>query len=209
LLASGVWHQAYIGFIPWDRTAQERVMAFAQRAVIAEHADEYAHWILALAHLMAGQHERAIVSLRQALDINPNFSLAYGTIGTVLAWGGEPDEAIANNELALRINPSDPINSHRYFGLALAHYLGFRYREALDYATLVVQLRPEWWLAQTIYSATLAQIGRVTCAETVCADLLRMQPEFTLTSLKDLPFAKMTDRAHVADGLRKAGVPES
>jgi TolB-like protein len=208
LLATGIWHQAYIGFIPWDSAASERVMSFAQRAIVAEHPDEYAHWVLALAHLMGAQHDRAIVSLKRALDINPSFSLAYGTIGTVLAWGGEPDESIANNELALRINPSDPLNSHRYFGLALAHYLGLRYTKALEYATLAVQLRPEWWLALIVYSATLAQAGRITDAQIVCAGLLRLKPEMTVASLKALPFAKMTDRDHVAEGLRKAGLPE-
>src|SRR5262249_9832109 len=129
-------------------------------------------------------------------------------IGTVLAWGGEPDESIASNELALRINPSDPLNSHRYFGLALAHYLALRYMKALEYAMLAVQLRPEWWLAQIIYSATLAQTGRVTDAQIGCAGLLRLKPEMTIASLKALPFAKKTDRDHVADGLRKAGLPE-
>jgi adenylate cyclase len=208
LLATGIWHQAYIGFIPWDRAASERVMSFAQRAVIAEHPDEYAHWVLALAHLMAGEHDRAIVSLKRALDINPNFSLAYGTIGTVLAWGGELDASIANNELALRINPSDPLNSHRYFGLALAHYLALRYTEALEYAMLAVQLRPEWWLAQIIYSATLAQAGRISDARVVCAGLLRLKPEMTVASLKGLPFARTADCVHVAGGLRKAGLPE-
>jgi TolB-like protein/Flp pilus assembly protein TadD len=208
LLAAGIWHQAYIGVIPWDTAARERVMSFAQRAVMAEHADEYAHWVLALAHLMMGQHDRAIVSLKRALDINPSFSLAYGTIGTVLAWGGEPDESIANNELALRINPSDPLNSHRYFGLALAHYLASRYTKALEYAMLAVQLRPEWWLAQIIYSATLAQAGRVADAQIVCAGLQRLKPEMTVDCLKALPFAKMSDRDHVADGLRKAGLAE-
>jgi TolB-like protein len=95
LLAAGIWHQAYRGIIPWDRSAAGRVMMFAQRAVAAEETDEYSHWILALAYLMACQHDRAIVSLRRALDINPSFSLGYGTLGTVLAWGGEPEESIA------------------------------------------------------------------------------------------------------------------
>ena len=62
LLATGIWHQAYIGAIPWDRATADRVM-LRLRSVVAEHADEYAHWTLALAHLMAGQHHRAIVSL--------------------------------------------------------------------------------------------------------------------------------------------------
>lgn len=207
LLAVGVWHQAYIGFIPWDRAVTERVMSFAQRAVIIEQANEHAHYALGLAHLMAGQHERALVSLRRALDINPNFSLAYGTIGTVLAWSGVPDESIANNELALRINPRDPLNSHRHFGLALAHYLASRYATALECATLVVQVRPEWWLAHTIYVASLAQAGRVADAQVACVELRHVRPAMAVDSLSELPFAKATDRNHVAEGLRKASLP--
>ena len=207
LLAAGIWHQVYRGIIPWDRAAADRVMVFAQRAVIAEDADEYAHWIMGLAHLMACQHDRAIVSLRRALDINPSYSLAYGTLGTVLAWGGEPDESIANNELALRINPSDPLNPHRYFGLALAHYLASRYAKTLEYATLVVQVRPDWWLGLIIYAASLAQVGRVADARSACLDLQRAKPDMTVASLNALPFAKANDRDHVADGLRKAGLP--
>jgi TolB-like protein len=207
LLAVGLWHQAYIGYIPWDPTTAEKVTLFAQRAVTFERANEYAHWTMALAHLMAGQHDRALVSLRCALDLNPNCSLAYGSIGTVLAWGGVPDESIANNEIALKINPSDPLNSHRHFGLALAHYLGFRYPKALEYAALAIQLRPEWWLAHITYVATLAQIGRTTDAQAACAVLRRLKPEMNVVSLNNLPFAKETDRNHLADGLRKAGLP--
>jgi adenylate cyclase len=208
LLAAGIWHQAYRGFIPWDRAAADRVMLFAQRAVVAEDADEYSHWALALAHLMACQHDRAVVSLRRALDINPSFSLGYGTLGTVLAWGGEPDESIANNEIALRINPSDPLNPHRYFGLALAHYLASRYAKALEYASVVVQLRPDWWLGLIMYAASLAQAGRPAEARTARIDLQGAKPDMTVASLNSLPFAKASDRDRVADGLSKAGLPK-
>ena len=208
LLAAGIWHQVYRGIIPWDRAAADRVMLFAQRAVVAEDADKNSHWMMGLAHLMAGQHDRAIVSLRRALDLNPTFSLAYGTLGTVLAWGGEPDESIANNELALRINPSDPLNPHRYFGLALAHYLASRYAKALENAALVVQLRPDWWLGLIVYAASLAQVGRLAEAKKTCVDLRGAKPDMTVVSLNGLPFAKASDRDYIADGLRKAGLPE-
>ncbi len=206
LLAAGIWHQAYRGFIPWDQDVVERVMQYAQRAVVAEEADEYALWMMALAHLMACQHDRAIISLKRALDINPSFSLAYGTLGTVLAWGGESDESIANNELALKINPSDPLNPHRYFGLALAHYLASRYPEALENAASVIELRPDWWLGLIVYTASLAQVGRLEEARDACRDLQRAHPDMTVASLSILPFAKPSDRDHVAKGLRKAGL---
>jgi TolB-like protein/Flp pilus assembly protein TadD len=208
LLAAGIWHQAYRGFIPWDEATADRVMLFAQRAVIAEDADEYAHWMLGLAHLMARQHDRAVLSLRSALDINPSFSLAYGTLGTVLAWGGKSDESIANNELALRINPSDPLNPHRRFGLALAHYLASRYDNALENAALAVELRPDWWLGLIMYTASLAQIGRLEEARMACGDLRRAKPDMAVASLNSLPIAQVSDRDHVAEGLRKAGLSE-
>ena len=209
LIATGTWHQAYIGFIAWDRAAADRVMRFAQRAVLAEQADEYAHWMLGLAHLMAGQHERAIVSLRRALEINPSCSLAYGSSGTVLAWAGDHEQAIANNELALRINPGDPTNYHRFFGLALAHYLASRYVNSLEYAERTVQMRPDWWLANMIHVAALAQNGRITDAQAACRELMRVKGDMVVALLDDLPFAKGADRDHVANGLRTAGLAES
>jgi adenylate cyclase len=209
VIASSLWHQAYYGFIPWDRDVCDRVLSFAQRAVVAEGTDAYAHWVLGLAHLMAGQHERALVSMRQALDINPSFSLAYGSTGTVLAWAGRADESIANNEIALRINPSDVQNYHRYFGLALAHYLAARYSKALEHAAIVVQLRPDWWLAHIIYTAALARTGRLSEARDACSDLRRIKPTLTLAALAALPFAAAKDRDHVATGLREAGLADN
>lgn len=208
LLAAATWHQAYRGYIPWDRAAAERVMAFAQRAVLAEDADEYSHWVQGLAHLMAGQHDRAVVSLQRALDINPSFSLAYGTLGTVQAWGGAPEDSIANNQLALKINPGDPLNPHRYFGLALAHYLAARYAPAVESAALAVQLLPEWWLGLIVYAASLARSGRLAEARAVGVDLKRVKPDAAITLLDRLPFARPADRDRLAEGLRKAGLPD-
>jgi adenylate cyclase len=142
------------------------------------------------------------------LDINPSFSLAYGSTGTVLAWQGASESSIANNEIALRINPSDPTNYYRYFGLALAHYLAARYEKALEYAALVVQLRPDWWLALMIYAATLAEVGQVAEAGAVRTELKVVRPGMTIVDLIDLPFAKQSDREHVARGLKKAGLKQ-
>jgi adenylate cyclase len=209
LLAAGIWQQAHWGFIPWDRAAGDRVMSFARRVVVAEDADEYAHWMLAFAHLMARQHNPAIVSLRRALEINPSFSLGYCTLGAVLAWKGEPGESIANNELALRINRSDPLNHYCYFGLALAHYLASRYAKALESAALALQLCPDWWLGLIMYASSLAQVGRTAEARTACLDLERAKPDMTVASLNGLPFAKASDRDHLADGLHKAGLKDN
>lgn len=206
LLSASLWHRVYRGYLPWSQDIAARVMAYAERAVLAEDADEYAHWAIALAHLMLGQHDRAVVALRHALEINPSFSLGYGTLGTVLAWAGDPEPSIENNRLALRLNPGDPLNPHRYFGLALAHHTARRYAEALENATRAVGTRPDWWLAQMLLVATLAQLGRLAEARAACADLIRLKPDMAIAALDALPFGRSRDRDHVADGLRKGGL---
>lgn len=209
LLSAALWHQVYRGYAPWSPDTVSRIKEYAERAVLAADADEYAHWAIALAHLMHSQHDRALVALRQALEINPSFSLAFGTLGTVLAWAGEPESSIENNRLALRLNPGDPLNPHRYFGLAFAHYLANRYSAALENASRAVGVRPDWWLAHMTLAVALSQLGRLAEARAACSDLVRLKPNLTLTSLDILPFANASDRQHIAEGLRKCGVPAS
>ena len=66
--------------------------------------------------------------------------------------------------------------------MALAHYLASRYDKALEYATLVVQLRPDWWLALMIYAA-LAATRKIREARSICADLNRVRPDMTIHAL--------------------------
>lgn len=207
LLSAALWHRVYRGYLPWSQEIALRIMEYAERAVLAEDADEYAHWAIALAHLMHGQHDRAALALRHALEINPSFSLGYGTLGTVLAWAGEPDPSIENNLLALRLNPGDPLNPHRYFGLALAHFVAGRYAQTLENAARAVGTRPDWWLAQILLVAALAELGRRAEARAAAADLMRLKPDITLGSLDTLPFARPIDRDRVAAGLRVCGIP--
>jgi tetratricopeptide (TPR) repeat protein len=208
MLAVALYHQAYMGFIPWTEQIIDEIYSHAKISIEAEDADEYCHWAMACAHLLRKEHERGIASLRRALEINPNCSLAHGSIGTGLAWAGQSDDAIQSNELAIRINPHDPSIFFRHLGLALAHYLAARYRPAKDHAGAVLEMRPDWWLGLLIYSASLAQLDRRERALKALNELMRVRPGTNARSLDILPFANTSDREHLLDGLRKAGLPD-
>lgn len=208
MLAVSTYHQVYMGFVPWTDAGIDYISSHARLAIEAEDADEYSHWAMECAHLLKKEHADAIASLRRALDINPHCSLAHGSIGTVLAWAGEPDAAIKSNELALRMNPDDPSNFFRHLGLALAHYLAARYDLALLHATSVLQVRPQWWLGVIFSAASAAQVDHAEDARRMLEDLHRFRPGVTCRSLSILPFASARDRDHLLDGLRKAGLPE-
>jgi adenylate cyclase len=195
-----------MGFIPWSQTVIDRLYLYATAAIESDDADEYCHWAMCCAHLLRKEHALAIASLRRGLKINPNCSLLHGSMGTVLAWDGQHDRSIECNELVLRINPQDPSNVFRHFGLALAFYLARRCDEALVHAMDVVETRPSWWLGQLIWCATLAQLGRHDEAGQALDNVKRLRLRMNDSALGILPFARPSDRQHLFDGLRKAGL---
>lgn len=61
------------------------------------------------------KHEESIVALECAVGLNPNCSLAYGSLGTLCEVAGRTNEAIANQQIAIRSNPRDQPNAKLVF----------------------------------------------------------------------------------------------
>ena len=205
MAAIAIYHQIYMGYEPWDEQELDRLLQHARMSIESDGADEYCHWAMECAYLLKGRHELAAASLRRALEINPNFSLAQGSMATVLAWSGRHDESVERNELALRLNPQDPSNFFRHFGLALAHYLAQRPDKALAHAVVAIQARANWHLAQLVYAAGLVQAGRLADAGRVIAEIKDKHPRLGDTQIALLPFAMAVDRERFLSDLRSAG----
>ncbi len=204
LRAVALYHPTYMGFVPWTKNTIDALHKHAKIAIESDEADEYCHWAMECAQLLRSEHELAAASLRRAREINPNCSLAIGSMGTVLAWSGHYDASVQSNELALRLDPQDPSNFFRHFGLALAHYLAGRYEKAVAHARMAVQSRPGWGLAKMIYAASLAQSTRPNEAANVLSDFPLAGGKKGMAFLGVLPFAKKSDRDHLEEGLREA-----
>jgi cytochrome c-type biogenesis protein CcmH/NrfG len=97
LLAGVLIHQAQMGYVSDKGVAISEAYELAKRAVVLDERNEYAHWILGFIQLWRKKHDMAIAELKRAVELNPNCSLAYGSLGTVLSYSGEPDESIKNN----------------------------------------------------------------------------------------------------------------
>ena len=91
MVAAAIYHQVYMGFVPWRGQTLAELYAHAKTSIEGDDADEYCHWAMTCAHLLRKHHDRALASLRRALEINPNCSLVHGSMGTVLAWAGEAE----------------------------------------------------------------------------------------------------------------------
>src|SRR5262249_4787959 len=123
LLAAAAYHLALMGFCSNPREMLEAALQSVQRAIHLDDADEFSHWILGgILGQGLGYHDKAIAAYQRAFELNPNFSLAFGSLGTVLALAGRVDESIRNSETCIRLNPRDPSIFFRFSGLALAYF---------------------------------------------------------------------------------------
>ena len=76
---------------------KDEALQEAREAVRLDRHDEYSLWALGMVlGTLFGQLDDSLAAYRQALDINPNFFLAYGSLGTTLAFAGRAEESIEN-----------------------------------------------------------------------------------------------------------------
>ncbi|PVE20525.1 hypothetical protein DC522_31820 [Microvirga sp. KLBC 81] len=108
IVATATYHLVYMGFASDPAVMREEAVAEARQAIRLDDRDEYTQWTYGNVLMgLLGRREEAIAAYQQALETNPNFSLAYGSLGTTLAWAGRSDESIATVEIAIRLNPRD------------------------------------------------------------------------------------------------------
>jgi len=208
LLAGVLIHQAFMGYAPDKKATSSEAYELAKRAITLEDRNEYAHWAMGMIDLYRGNHNKAIAEYQRAIELNPNFSLAYGSLGTALNYIGEFDESIRNNETAIRSDPMDISIAFRFTSIALAHYLAGRYGEAEEWARKAVYRKPNWYMGHTMLAASLAQLDRLEEAKEAVANYLQIFPNARISALKEHPFKNPEDVLRLEEGLRKAGLPE-
>ncbi|MHC4103672.1 MAG: adenylate/guanylate cyclase domain-containing protein [Planctomycetota bacterium] len=208
LLASTLIHRVQMGYIADKKTAVSEAYQLAKRAISLDERNEYAHWGLGFIQLWRRNHDLAEAELKRAIELNPNCSLAFGSLGTVLSYSGEPDESIKNNEIAIRLNPRDISIFFRYSGLAMAHFVAGRYSEAVQWARKCIHRKPIWLVGHAVLVSSLAQLDLLEEAKAAVDNYLENIPDETISELRQLPFKNQDDAHRFEEGLRKAGLPE-
>src|SRR5439155_2278979 len=137
------------------------------------------------------------------------YALAHAHRALVLNWLNRPDEAIAAAERAIGLSPNDPFIVIAYNGLCVAHLAAGRYEEALSWADRglgsnigVSALR--------LKLSLLGHLGRREEANECLQRLRETYPEPTVAAvMRDMPKGMSPElAARIAEGLRKAGLPE-
>jgi adenylate cyclase len=186
-------------------TTLEHALNLAQRAVELDPNLPDAHMMLA--NVLKWLHRRAESSAEydRAFALNPN--LADYRFGLALIHWGRTEEGMDYLKRIIRLDPFHPPACLTFLGNA--YYQAGRYEEALENLRAAARRLPNSRPTHVWRAAAAAQLGHDEEARDAAAVVLKRDPDFTICHWLDLhQFAKPDDAYRVAEGLRKAHLPE-
>jgi adenylate cyclase len=158
---------------------------------------------------VVGDVEEGAIFLARAIHLDPNLVLARTWMGWTKVYLGDMDGAIEQLEVALRLNPLDPLRHTISTATAYAHFFAGRNDEASALATVVVRQQPNFVPGQRIMMACHAVAGRIDEARQACAAALRIDPTQRISvSGARAPFRRPQDVDKLEQAFRVAGMPE-
>jgi TolB-like protein len=158
---------------------------------------------------VVGEVEQGALYLDRAIFLNPNLAIALGLSGWVKLWLGDLEAAIDLQMRAMRLSPRDPESFWMESAASLAHLCAGRYAEASRWAGRALSQRPNSLPSLAFSAASDAQLGHLDKARRTIARLLELEPAMRISVVRSLGRFRRTDHfAGLADGLRKAGLPE-
>ena len=184
----------------------DRAHQLARKAVQLDSNLPDAHAALGLALLRRHEHEAAIAEFERAIVLNPNFT--HWVFAEVLVYAGDPARAIEAVERHMRLDPFYMPQAPLWLGFA--HYMLKQYSQALPPLREYVSRAPNFRGGHACLAATYAQLGKLEEARAEAAEVLRIEPNWTIegTQARLSTFKLPEDAEHFFDGLRKAGLPE-
>lgn len=204
------WAVWWAATLDWSANRAEgfaEAVRHAEEAAALDPAEPWARMMLGLCLSNARQHGRALVELRAALDLNPNFALGRTCFGWGLLRAGRFEEAIEQTGRALRMSPADSFSGiyTSIHGLAL---LGARrFEEALPFLRASVAAFGDYAGHYNTLISCCGHLGLIEEARGFIALRGRIPPPLRASLLRN----NLAGFAHCetfVEGLLKAGVPE-
>ena len=139
------------------------------------------------------------------MALNPNSAFAHMNLGKILFFDGRCEESIPEYKKAIRLNPIPP--NLYLWSIGLAYCWTGQYEEAITWCEKAVCQEPDSFLAHLMMAGIYSWSGREEEARAEAAEVLRINPKFSLEKFeKRVPLKKKTDKERWIGALRKAGL---
>jgi TolB-like protein len=184
-----------------DDAALNDSYRLAVRAVELADNESTCFSILSQVCLFRRSFDLALRHMQRALEINATNQWNTADMGFILSYLGRAEEAVAWFQRARQIDP--PWYWHVR---GLAHMMLRRYEEA---ATAFERSSARPYHVCAYLAGCHVRLGAVGRSRALAAECLEKRPDFTIGRwMAKMPFKEPSDRAHLVDCLRAAGLPE-
>jgi adenylate cyclase len=164
------------------------------------------HMALGSVLLWRRDHEGALAEFSRMIALDPNFAQGHTARGMVMMYAGRAAEALEPIATAMRLDPHyAPMVLHF---LAQANFSLGKYETAAALLVERIARNPGTDASRMLLASCYGHLGRVEDARTAWAELLKVNPDFSLTQrARVLPYKHASDFQRIAEGLAKVGLP--
>jgi len=192
----------------WTRSPSEtmrQALEMAQKALALDPTTLGAQLAMGQIHMLKRDYDEAIAWGERAVSTYPNAYNAHVFLAWFLMIGGRPEEAVPPLKQAIRRNPNPP--GWYFLMLGSTYRLIGRFDEAIVEIKKAVAYSPDDLLAHVGLAAAYVEAGRLEEARAEAAEVMRIQPTFSIESYaKVLPNKNQAYSDRMTEALRKAGL---
>jgi len=161
-----------------DSQNVEQAVEAAQRAVALSDSLWSAHRALGYVYLYQQQYEQAVAEMERAVALYPNEAVNYADLAEVLSRVGRVDEALRAAEQAL--HRKNIVADLHLLPTGVAYALAGRDAEALASLQQFLTRYPDILGAHLTLAAVYSELGKEAEARAEAAEVLRLNPNFSL-----------------------------
>jgi tetratricopeptide (TPR) repeat protein len=206
ILLAGVYMMDYwLGSTKSPRESIEKAIELTQKSLAIDDSHAHAHGLLSHLYSIKREHEKAIAEGERAVTLEPSGADVHALYAMSLTYAGRPEEAIPLCKKAIRLNPFGP--SFQFLNLGHAYRTTERFEEAVSAYKKALERSPENIMAHICLAATFSMMGREQEARAEAAEVLKINPKFSLDYFeKALPYKDQSVIDKLIGALRKAGL---
>jgi adenylate cyclase len=166
-----------------DAQTLEQALTEAQRALALNDSQPASHIVLGTVYLWQKQYESALAELERAVALDPNMATSYALLAETLSRVGRSEEAVAKAEQALRRKPQ--VADEHLSSVGAAYYLAGQTEEAIAPLKQYLTHYPNILGTHLTLAAVYSELGKETEARAEAAEVLRINPKFSLEVHKE------------------------
>ena len=205
IIAQSYIYELMLGFSESPQDSMKLAADAAQKALVLDDSNPSTHLSLSALYISQRQYDKGIASAQRALELGPGEARAHASLGYALTSACRFSEAVQSLEQAIRLNPFPP--GAYFYSLSLSYRFLGQYEEALVQLKKAHKLEPNHMFTHLGLAHTYTKLGRMEEAHAAAAEVLRINPKFTLEHWGKA--LRLKDPSAVDDiivGLRKAGL---